>query len=153
MCATASYAQTKMEAHRCKMGGHQHQQRVCRNEVITNGVNQNMQMKKFDFQKNDNDGSVSGHVFLKTAANGHLKLTHSYSRFSSGTHRDYSQVHRISGSGFSRFSLYIFANLYCLYLENKTLFRKLGSVTLHHLSPSNFLQKREKSQQPFLRYG
>ena len=95
-------------------------------------------------KKERNVGVVFGRVFLKTAANGYLKMIHSYSRFSLGTHRDHSQLHRMSGSGFSRFFLYIFANLYCLYLENKTFFRKSGSVTLHHLSPSNFIQKRGK---------
>ena len=122
----------------------------CRNDKVTDGeLNMKRQSKyvdrrKFDFRKNYNVGSVFGRIFLKTAANGYLRVTHSYSRFSLGTNRDYSQLHRTSCSGFSRFFLYIFANLYCLYLENKTLFRKSGSVTLHHLSPSSFIQKREQ---------
>ena len=107
------------------------QNRVCRNEVTNSS--QNRKMEKLDFRKNDNAGSVFGSVFLKMAANGYLKVTHSYLRFSLGTHRDHSLVPRISVSGFRQFSLYIFVNLYCLYLENITLFRKSGSLTLHHL--------------------
>ena len=76
MCATASYA--RVQDGRTSTTGLQN--RVCRNEV-TNG-SQNMKMEKFDFRKNDNAGSVFGRIFLKMAANGYLKVTHSYSRFS-----------------------------------------------------------------------
>ena len=121
---------------------------ICPSEisVLQIGIAVLLQIESISEPKKEerNVGIVFGRVFLKTAANGYLKMIHSYSRFSLGTHRDHSQLHRMSGSGFSRFFLYIFANLYCLYLENKTLFRKSGSVTLHHLSPSNFIQKRGK---------
>ena len=91
-------------------------------------------------------GSFLGAFFLKTAANAYLNVTHSYSIFSLGTYRDYSQLHRISSSGSSQFLLDIFANLYCLYLGNKSLFRKSGSVTLHQLSPSSFIQIQKREQ-------
>ena len=61
-----------------------------------------------------------GSVFLKTAENGCLQIIHSYSRIFLGMQSDHFKEQRTSGSGFSRFFLYIFAYLNCLYLENKT---------------------------------
>ena len=54
-----------------------------------------------DFFENTNTGSFSGAFFLKLAANTYLKVLQSYSKFSLGTLRDQSQLHRISSSGFS----------------------------------------------------
>ena len=78
MCATASYTRVQ--------DGRTSTTRIIAetiNDKVTDGeLNMKRQSKyvdrrKFDFRKNYNARSVFGHIFLKTAANGHFKVTHS----------------------------------------------------------------------------
>ena len=62
--------------------------------------------------------------FLENGRNGYLQIIHSFHRTLLETHKDHFQQHSISGSGFSRFFLCIFADLNCLYLENKKFYEK-----------------------------
>jgi hypothetical protein len=119
ICATTSYARTKLwNRTGARWADVNNTFAETKYEIVTNGglnmwlsVNQKICRWRIRFLKKLQRRVRFRSHFFKTVANGYLKGTHFYSRFSLGTHRDYSQLHRIAGSGFSRFFLYIFAKL------------------------------------------